>query len=132
MPKTTHLGEKLKQEMARLGLKNAQIAELFGVKTPSVYDWIQFGRIHKKHFPQLVKVFGRPLSWWLNSPPEDELEAGGHAATNDPSSPRHRVLIDLYESLPKKEQDDLIRSLEEKKQHYDAVIEELTARKRQG
>ena len=36
-----HMGEKLKQEAERLRLKPAQVAAVFGVKPPSVYDWYE-------------------------------------------------------------------------------------------
>lgn len=44
--------------------------------------------------------------------------------------PRHAALISLFESLPKSEQDSLIKSLEEKKQHYDLLLEELITKRR--
>lgn len=44
-------------------------------------------------------------------------------------NPRHAALISLFESLPKSEQNDLIKSLEEKKQHYDELLAELSQRK---
>lgn len=44
-------------------------------------------------------------------------------------NPRHAALISLFESLPKSDQDDLIKSLEEKKQHYDQLLTELSQRK---
>lgn len=64
----SHVGVKLAAEMERLGLKPAQIATLFEVKVPSVYDWLKHGRIHKKHYPALVAMSGRSLEWWLGMP----------------------------------------------------------------
>jgi hypothetical protein len=64
-----HIGQKLQQEAQRLGLKPGQVADLFGVKGPSVYDWYAHGRIHKRHFPKLVSEFGKPLEWWLDYSP---------------------------------------------------------------
>jgi len=123
-----HMGAKLKQEAKRLGLKPAQVAELFDVKPPSVYDWYEHGRIHKKHYPMLVEMSGKPIQWWLDFP----AEAPG-VAENQPTygvaDHRHNVLLELFDGLPSKEQDDLIRTLTEKKQHYDSVIEELLNRR---
>jgi hypothetical protein len=45
------------------------------------------------------------------------------------ADPRHRVLIDLFDGLPSKEQDELIAALTVKKHHYDAIIEELMQRR---
>lgn len=126
--KTIHIGAKLQQEAERLGLKPAQVAELFEVKPPSVYDWYEHGRIHKKHYPKLVEMSGKPLTWWLDFP-EETKKAGENKPAYVGADPRHQVLLDLFEGLPAKEQDELIRTLTEKKQHYDAVIEELLSRR---
>lgn len=128
MSQKKHIGERLQQEAEEKGLKPPQVAELFGVKTPSVYDWYAHGRVHKKHYPKLVEWSGKPIEWWL------DIEIGHTVAdqTAPPyadADPRHQVLLDLFEGLPSTEQDALIKTLKEKKQHYDAVIEELTARK---
>ena len=128
MENTGHIGAKLKQEAERLGLKPAQVAEKFGVKPPSVYDWYEHGRIHKKHYPTLVELSGKPLQWWLDFPSEG-TKVAEVAASYSSQDPRHKVLLNLFEGLPAKDQDELIRTLTEKKQHYDAVIEELMQRR---
>lgn len=127
--KITHMGEKLQQEAVRLRLKPAQVAKIFEVEPPSVYDWYQHGRIHKKHYPRLEEWSGKSIRWWLDFP------EGTHVVAESPPDPfvnpdpRHKVLLELFDGLPRKEQDDLIRTLTEKKQHYDAVIEELLSRR---
>lgn len=65
-----HIGHRLKDEMTARNLSEAEVGDLFGVKAPSVYDWIKFGRIAKKHLPRLVEVFGHSVHWWLT---EEEL-----------------------------------------------------------
>lgn len=130
MQNAHHMGVKLRQEAIRLGLKPAQVAEVFGVKPPSVYDWYEHGRIHKKHYPRLVEWSGKPLSWWLDFPDEAVMVAQERPNYGGGIDPRHQVLLDLFEGLPAKDQDDLIRTLTEKKQHYDSVIEELLTRRK--
>lgn len=125
------MGAKLQQEAERLGLKPAQVAELFDVKPPSVYDWYEHGRIHKKHYPKLVEMSGKPIHWWLDFPGEN-VQIAEEPAQYSGTDPRHQVLLQLFEGLPSKDQDELIRTLTEKKQHYDAVIEELTTRRNSG
>ena len=122
------MGVKLKQEAKRLGLKPAQVAEVFGVQPPSVYDWYEHGRIHKKHYPKLVELTGKPLQWWLDFS-EEHIKAAQEQRFYVGENPRHIVLLDLFEGLPAKEQDELIRTLTEKKQHYDSVIDELLRRR---
>ncbi len=80
MEPKNHMGVKLRQEAARLGLKPAQVAAVFDVKPPSVYDWYEHGRIHKKHYAKLIAWSGKPLAWWLGLPdamqaPPDQLAA---------------------------------------------------------
>lgn len=128
MEKARHMGAKLQQEAERQGLKPAQVAEMFGVKPPSVYDWYEHGRIHKKHYPKLVEMSKKPLTWWMDFPDEG-TQIGEEKPTYENEDPRHKVLLQLFEGLPAKDQDELIRTLTEKKQHYDSVIEELLTRR---
>lgn len=128
MEKQIHMGDKLKQEAERLGLTPAQVAEIFDVKPPSVYDWYENGRIAKKHYPKLVQWSSKPITWWLDMPNESIGVGEGPAAYVN-VDPRHKALLDLFDGLPSKEQDELIRTLTEKKQHYDSVIEELLQRR---
>jgi len=126
-----HMGAKLEQEAKRLGLKPAQIAKVFGVRPPSVYDWYAHGRIHKKHYPMLVELTGKPLAWWLDFP-QEAPKAAEEGAAYGRDDHRHAVLLELFDSLPSKEQDELIQTLKAKKQHYDDVVSELMARRKQA
>ncbi len=121
-----HMGKKLMEEARRLNLKPAEVAEFFGVKPPSVYDWYEHGRIHRKHYQKLVELSGKPLSWWLEMP---ELMVSESIPRYGADDPRHSTLLLLFDGLPAKDQDELIRTLTEKKQHYDSVIEELLSRR---
>ena len=71
MNESIALAQKLKAAMLDKGVKPAELAREFGVKAPSVYDWLEFGRIAKKHIPKLAEYFGKPVGWW---PGEDEEE----------------------------------------------------------
>ncbi|TKC83853.1 hypothetical protein FAZ69_22735 [Trinickia terrae] len=62
------------------------VAALFGVKAPSVYDWMNFGRVAKKHLPRLVEVFGHSVNWWLTGEEPD-------TSIEQPGLPRHLVRI---------------------------------------
>jgi hypothetical protein len=64
-----HIGKKLQRQAEARGLNQSQVAELFGVKGPSVYDWYKHGRIHNRHLPTMVAEFGKPLEWWLDFAP---------------------------------------------------------------
>ena len=92
-----HIGQKLQEQAERLGLRPAQVAELFGVKPPSVYDWYAHGRIHKKHYPVLVAQFGQPLEWWLDFAAPEALDpvAATHGLT-----PTALELARLFDLIP--------------------------------
>ncbi|MCK3667558.1 hypothetical protein [Photorhabdus noenieputensis] len=46
-------------------------------------------------------------------------------------TPKQKVLLDLFDELPDSDADDLIKNLEDKKRHYDNLLEELLHKKRQ-
>lgn len=76
----------------------AQLAEIAGVKTPSVYDWLKFGRIAKNRLPVLAKTFDRPLSWWIDAEDETEL-----------IDDHERQLLVLYRKLGQDGRDKLLQ-----------------------
>ena len=80
------LAAKLKEAMADKAMSKAELAEKMGVKTPSVYDWLNYGRIAKARLPALVEIFGRPLDWWFG---DDE----------EPVEPLEKQLLALYRDL---------------------------------
>lgn len=123
-----HLGTKLKAEATRMGLKPWQIAEMFDVKPPSVYDWCAHGRIHKKHYAKLVEFSGRDIGWWLDFP-EPHRHVSQDQAAYEPADSRHVRLIELFDSLPGKDKSEVLAALESKKHHYDAIIDELLTRR---
>ncbi|AWK43134.1 MULTISPECIES: hypothetical protein [Photorhabdus] len=46
-------------------------------------------------------------------------------------TPKQKVLLELFDELPDSDADDLIKNLEDKKRHYDNLLEELLHKKRQ-
>jgi transcriptional regulator with XRE-family HTH domain len=73
-----HIGDRLAQVMEEQGVSKPDLAQKFGVRVQSVYDWVNHGRIAKKHLPLLIEVFDKPLSWWLDMPVESHHVAAKH------------------------------------------------------
>lgn len=65
------IGLKFHKVMEEKGIvaDYAAVARAFGVATPSVYDWIDHGRIGKDRYRQLVEWSGRQLDWWFDIAP---------------------------------------------------------------
>lgn len=54
----SELGAALKAAMdLKGGMSQTALAKEFGVKQPSVSEWIKFGRISKSHIPKLIEFF---------------------------------------------------------------------------
>lgn len=51
------LGDALKVAIEKKRVTKKAVADHFGVKPPSVQDWIKFGRIGKQHLNELVDFF---------------------------------------------------------------------------
>lgn len=60
------LGDALKVAIEKKDVTKVAVADYFGVKPPSVQDWIKFGRIGKQHLNNLVAYFADvvPPSHW--------------------------------------------------------------------
>lgn len=66
------LGAALREAIRRKGVSNAEVARVFDVKGPSVYDWLKHGRIGKQHINMLVSYFADvvpPAHWGIESSP---------------------------------------------------------------
>lgn len=79
------LAAKLRSCMDERGHQPKDVAAACGVRTPSVYDWLKFGRIAKRHFQTLSKLYGYPVSWWLDAEEEEKM-----------LSKDERTLVDYY------------------------------------
>ncbi|EPV4657779.1 phage repressor protein, partial [Escherichia coli] len=44
-------------------------------------------------------------------------------------TPRQRIFLDLLDELPESEADNLLKTLEEKKQYYNMIYEEISKKK---
>ena len=85
-----HIGDQLADAMRERSVSQAQLARDFGVKQPSVHEWIKHGRIAKKHLPKLSIYFGKPLSYWLSTDEASAFEVneerGHYSAAAPPES----------------------------------------------
>lgn len=135
-----HLGEKLKQEADRLGLKPKDLAKHFGIQTPSIYDTLKHGRLDKKHYQALVALNSKPLEWWFDvEPPASSLpyvSQQGNVVRED--TPAYAVaivksqqdilaeLIELVQRLPRSAQNNLLENVRQQVAHYDQLYKELS------
>lgn len=88
------LGRAIGEAILRKGVSKTAVAKHFGIKGPSIYDWIKHGRVGKQHLNELVRYFSDvvgPEHWGLTpgglatiSPANDEIwtdvTAYAHAA----------------------------------------------------
>jgi transcriptional regulator with XRE-family HTH domain len=66
-PNVPALAQKLREAIRMRGVSQADVARAFGVKPPTVSkDWLQYGRIAKKHLPRLIEYFELPFEWWFS------------------------------------------------------------------
>ena len=75
------LGNALKAAMKMKGATQAEVAAAFGIRQPSVSEWLKFGRVGKKHITKLVEWFsdvvgpehwGLPATWAMQ--PDTNVE----------------------------------------------------------
>lgn len=78
----------------------------------------------------IEESFGLPRGW---------MDGIVSSSTNTASSyetrvltPRQRIFLDLLDELPESEADKLLKTLEEKKQYYNMIYEEIRKKKAQN
>lgn len=85
----------------------ADVAAHFGVKTPSIYDWIKKGSISKDKLPELWRYFSdvvTPSHWGLSqdqaipglSAPEGKTKEPASSSYLPPLSPEELALLDAW------------------------------------
>lgn len=86
---------------------------------------------------------GSLMIWWrLSKSPlgyQGWMDGIVSSSTNTASSyetrvltPRQRIFLDLLDELPESEADNLLKTLEEKKQYYNMIYEEIRKKKAQN
>lgn len=99
------LGDALKRAMEKKKVGPSAVATAFGVKPPSVSDWCNYGRIHKKHLERLVEYFSDvvgPDHWGLAPLTNKQAFHAAAAAWRTSASPRSQAVIDNLTLLAKK------------------------------
>lgn len=69
------LGDAVAEAIRLKGVSKAAVARHFGIKGPSIYDWINHGRIGKQHLMELVAYFSDvvgPEHWGMPAQAESE------------------------------------------------------------
>ncbi len=130
--KPEHLGDRLRAFIKQNGIKVAEVAEVFNVARPSVYDWMNYGRMDKIHYGKLVQWSKLPIEYWLDIPVQNFSQQSDNQVSDQKAiymTPRLRSLIELFEAVTKADQDEIMRSLAEKKQGYEALISELLSKR---
>ncbi|CAD6111721.1 putative phage repressor protein CI [Escherichia coli] len=77
----------------------------------------------------IEESFGLPRGWM------DGITSSVNIHTNYETrtlTPRQRIFLDLLDELPESEADKLLKTLEEKKQYYNMIYEEIRKKKAQN
>lgn len=146
-----HIGQKIKHEMQRLGMRPKDVADHFGIKQPSVNDLFETGRLAKRHYPALTRLNGQSLEWWFNLDavePEPENEEDAFFSISDEGSvsmdraeepaapynvppalqPSEEELLELFRALPSSEQKKVTEDLRDKAGYFGRLFKELLAK----
>jgi len=122
MPMT--FGQNLKSARKRKGYSQQEVADYMKVSRVAIGQWE-----NDITMPEGAKI--PDLVNYLSITPNDLY---GYAVAEDRAeyqiSQKGKIAGLLSDQLPQTEQDDLIKNLEEKKRRYDALIDELSQKRR--
>lgn len=124
-------GQKFLRVMKDKGLAHdfAAVAAAFGVKVPSVYDWVDHGRFAKSRFADLVAWSGRSLDWWFDIPVTHQVAEHPNVGSPFVAPPpglntSQRDVLQAYARLPASRQKAVREELmREAAQFMDDVLE---------
>ncbi|BET97665.1 helix-turn-helix domain-containing protein [Xenorhabdus sp. TCT-1] len=133
MKMSNQIGARIKRLREQLGLSQAALAEHCGWSSQSRIGNYESGSRNVSADDAVI------LANALSVTPA-ELMFGSTDCANVPMSctteetkltPRQRILLELFDELPDSEADQLLKNLEEKKQHYNQLLEELLHKRNQ-
>ena len=121
---SNQLSVRLNQLIETKGISKAEMARICGVSPQAVNSWFSRGSIGKSSAVTLSDALGVSLAWLLG-----ESESAEHDNSEEIPrsvlSPKEKILLDLFNSIPEKDRDELLAGLQEKEQRYNELYEEL-------
>ena len=133
------LGLAIKKAIQGKGVKQTDVAKKFGVRPPSVQDWINRGTIGKDKLPMLWSYFADvagPAHWGLDKfpvlddgapivrKPEPAIPARGHHEITE----SELALLDDFAILPEHEKDALRQSMQAKAKNVRDIVDDYLKR----
>ncbi|MEA9446266.1 helix-turn-helix domain-containing protein [Candidatus Fukatsuia symbiotica] len=121
---------RITQLLKKRDWSQSDLARLLGVTPQAVQQWVKgISSPRGGNLAKLSEVSGLPKYWFF-------MDSQGGVSTSyeqidqlEGTNEQHKILIRLFDSLPEIEKKQLIKSLYEKQQYYDQLLEELaTAR----
>lgn len=108
--------------------RQAEIARRMKLTPKAVSKWFNGETIPRREkLRELATLIGTTPTYLLG----EDTEESGQVRFYQELNPRQKIIIDLLDELPDSETDELLKTLEEKKQKYNAIYEELARKKKQ-
>lgn len=106
--------------------RQAEIARRMKLTPKAVSKWFNGETIPRREkLRELATLIGTTPTYLLG----EDTEESGQVRFYQELNPRQKIIIDLLDELPDSETDELLKTLEEKKQKYNAIYEELARKK---
>ena len=112
-----------------------KIAKAMGVTPKAVSKWFNAESMPRRgKMVELASYLGTSVAFLMGETDivsSPEVEPSHQHGSKEFLTPRQKILLQLFDDLPENEADELVKSLEEKKRHYDELYKELS-KKRHG
>lgn len=124
------LGQRIKARRNELKLSQRNLASTLEIAHVSVSQWERDEtRPNGDNLMGLARALSCEPSWLLEYSGDTPVAADKLPEPVPVLSSRQKTLLHLFEELPDTEQDKLLETLQEKKQYYDKLFEQLARRR---
>lgn len=121
-----NLGQRIKNKRLALKMTQKALAEKVGVAHVTISQWERQDTSPRgAHLFSLAEALNCEISWILRGDTMLNTTLSKKSSTQDFLTLTENVLLDLFVELPINEQEQLIKTLEEKKQHYIRLLKQL-------
>lgn len=130
------LGHALREAMTRKRVTQQQVADVFGVKQPSVADWLKHGRVAKRHINRMLEFFSDvvgPEHWGLPTGEASHIQpavVSEQPANYGPElTPLEHELLAALRQLPESEQREAANRVMARAEELNRLVETVLAKR---
>lgn len=126
-----NFGVRLQRVLDEIGMSQSELGRRIGATSQSVNGWCQAGILPRKEMlEQLPDITGKPLYWFFMTDEDEETLQPPRSEDIYVLTPETKKLIEIYDQLPKVEQERFVGLMQLRLEELDAFMNEYLMKRK--